>query len=186
MAKGSKYSLITQGFFSVLLIFLGAGCQNIYTEAYLTQPSSGLVLDRKIPAYVAVPADGVDDHGTYQGSGIKVAGAIQNAFAQKLQTVFGGAGHESLDTALVSARNRGAGYLFYPTILQWENNPTEWTYERDHLQIKIELLDVSSGGTIHSTIFSGKSKLMTFGDVPEDMLPEPLAKYANFFSYRDN
>ena len=179
-------SFIVRGSFILVLSLAGTGCQNIYTEAPLMQPNPALVLNRKIPAYVAVPADGVDDHGAYQGSGLKVAVAIQAAFAQKIQTVLTGGEHQSLDASLATARSKAIGYLFYPTIVQWEDNPTEWTGEPDRIQIKIELLDVSSGNAIYSTMFTGKSKWMTFGNVPEEMLPELLAKYANSFNYRDN
>ena len=87
---------------------------------------------------------------------------------------------ESFNQATTSAKSNAADYLFFPTILHWEDRATEWSGKADKAQIKIVVFDLRTSEVVSSATIDGKSGLATFGgDHPQDLLPGPVTKYVN-------
>ena len=86
----------------------------------------------------------------------------------------------SIEDNSAVARSERLQYLVQPRILHWEERATEWSGKPDRISIRLELIEVSSGETLDTTVLSGKSRWATFGgDHPQDLLPDPLSRYAN-------
>lgn len=77
-----------------------------------------------------------------------------------------------------SARKSKSKYLVYPTILHWEDRATEWSSIPDKVEVKIELIDTTSGETATAVVIKGKSGIATLGgDHPQDLLPKPIQEF---------
>ncbi|MGV3774682.1 MAG: DUF4823 domain-containing protein [Verrucomicrobiales bacterium] len=128
------------------------------------------VLKRGSLIYVAVPEQlGRDGERAYRGSDFQTAAACAEAFNNYSEVVLGRT-PENLEAAMQSAQAANCAYLVKPEIRIWEDNPTEWTGERDDLEIDVETFEVSTRKTVARAILKGKSRIMTFGDKPEGML----------------
>lgn len=135
-------------------------------------------LDRNASAYIAIPANGRYGNQEYHGSGATVAQIIKGALSVHLVHVDIGTKVESFPKAKSSAALGHYKYLFYPTIVHWEDRATEWSAKADKVSVNIAVIDVESGEQISSASIDGQSGLATFGgDHPQDLLPEPITKY---------
>ena len=135
-------------------------------------------LDFSANAYVAVPRDGSYGSTNYPGSGAQVAQVIRSALLFHLTRVTEGGSWEDLDQALASAAAGGYRYLFFPTILHWEDRATEWNMKPDRVTVKIDVMEVASKKRLTSATINGKSGVVTMGgDHPQDLLPEPVANF---------
>ena len=132
--------------------------------------------------YIAVTRDGVYGSKPYPGSGLTTAQILLASLAKRARRVETGRAAESYDEALASARKSGYKYLVFPTILHWEDRATEWSGIPDRVEVKLELVDVSTGRTLDSGVIRGKSGLGTLGgDHPQDLLPKPVEEYVSKF-----
>lgn len=139
-------------------------------------PTIRLGIDDAI--YVSVPKDGSDGSYTYDGSGQMAAQYVINAFQRHARTVKDGRAVQSFDDALESAKKHNCKYLVYLTLLHWEDRATEWNGIPDRVELKVEVVSVTTGDTVTSAIVKGKSGLATFGgDHPQDLLPQPLEEF---------
>lgn len=130
--------------------------------------------------FIAVPEDGVYGDDTYRDSGHNTAQIIYSAFAKHTHSAKVGRTIQSFEEALSSTRQNAQRYLVYPTILHWEDRATEWSSIPDKVEVKIEIVNSTSGETIASGIIKGKSGLATFGgDHPQDLLPEPAEEFVS-------
>lgn len=128
--------------------------------------------------YISTPADGQYGDHTYQGSGRNTAQIIYGALARHTHSVRIGPSADNYDDALRSARTAGQDILILPSILHWEDRATEWSMIPDKVELKIDVIQVSSGETLSSGVVEGKSGLATFGgDHPQDLLPEPVGEW---------
>ncbi len=128
---------------------------------------------------VGVPRDGRYGDQVYVGSGQMTTQAIVAAISAHARVVRGAHDVLSLEENLVVARNEKLQYLIYPRILHWEDRATEWSGIPDRILIRLDLAQVSTGAIVNSTTISGKSRWATFGgDHPQDLLPEPLRRWA--------
>lgn len=129
--------------------------------------------------FVSVPSDGRYGNKAYHGSGANVTQMIMASFAKYTSNIETGYKFQTYEQALEYARKNNHEILIFPTILEWEDRATEWSGIPDKVSIKIALIHVGSGKTMGSAIIKGKSGLSTFGgDHPQDLLPEPIAEYA--------
>jgi len=130
--------------------------------------------------YIAVSRDGIYGSQRYPGSGVTTAQVLLSSFAKRARRVEIGSAYQTFDDALKSARNHGYQYLVYPTILHWEDRATEWSAIPDRVEVKIEIIEATTGSPLDSAIIKGKSGLMTFGgDHPQDLLPKPVEDYVS-------
>jgi len=162
--------------FNILFIFL-AGCADSHQLIKLNSVAS-VKLNESGSVYVAVPTDGAYGSINYHGSGINTAQIIQSAFFRKVQHVEVAQKHEKISKAMEYAKNKNFEYLVVPTILHWEDRATEWSAIPDQVEVKIEIIELSSGRTIVSGIAKGKSGIATLGgDHPQDLLPKPIEEF---------
>ena len=127
-----------------------------------------------------MPEDGAYGADTYRGSGQNTAQIIYSAFAKRTRTAKVGRSVQSFEEALASTRQGGQKYLVYPTILHWEDRATEWSGIPDKVEVKIEIVESTSGEAIASGVAKGKSGLATFGgDHPQDLLPDPIEEFVS-------
>jgi hypothetical protein len=128
--------------------------------------------------YVSIPeAKGRDEERTYEASDFQTGAACAAAF-KKYGAVTLGHEPEPLDKAFASAEAARCSYMVKPSIRMWEDNPTEWNGEPDDLEIELEVFEVGSKESLSRVSLKGKSKVATFGDKPEDMLPGFFDEYA--------
>ena len=128
------------------LLFLGtmlAGCKSTYSEKSLSNEPIPMLGNRS-RIYIAVPFDASFKGKVMQFSGKQTADALFSAFSRHTKSVYISKFPESLAEALESARQRGAEYLVYPTLEQWEDRATEWSGRRDRLKVKVDTIDLSS------------------------------------------
>ncbi|KLV05503.1 hypothetical protein ABT56_11040 [Photobacterium aquae] len=128
--------------------------------------------------YIALSKDGSYGNHYYTGSGNMLSKTIQSSLLKRLNNVEIAKQPELFNDALISAKQGGYDYLFYPTIMHWEDRATEWSAKPDKVTVKISVIDVDTQAEIKSAIVDGKSGLATFGgDHPQDLLPIPVEKF---------
>ena len=159
----------------LFLVFL-SGCKTKQSIDRLGPKKATLIPASRI--YVAIPEKpGRDEERVYEASHFRTAEACAKAFRQYGKVKLG-RHPETWQEALTSARNEGCNYLVKPEIRVWEDNPTEWTGERDELEVDVEIIKTATGETVSRDLLKGRSRWMTLGDKPERMLEgffEPLA-----------
>jgi hypothetical protein len=165
--------------FALFLVFLLVGCESTYSEKTVTT-SPAPILKSTTRIYVGIPFDASFKNKVAEGSGRKTADALYTAFVRYSRLVSMGKLPEGFSEALESARKHNAEYLVYPNIIHWEDRATEWSGIRDKLDVKIDLIETSSGQVAFSREVTGTGKWMTDGgDTPSDMLPAPCDEYVN-------
>lgn len=154
-----------------IMSFLCAGCSATY--AWKEGAARPRLPGRSV--YVAVPENGRFDKTVYEASGNQTADAIVAAIRPRVERVVRASSPEPAEDAVKKAKADGLAYVVYPTILHWEDRSTEWSSKPDRIEIRLEVVDVSSGAVVTSDSFTGKSKWATFGgDHPQDLLVAPL------------
>ena len=161
----------------LLVAAIQAGCFSSYK---IDAAGSGLhpKFSQDDRIYIVVPRDGKYGATTYSGSGVTVARVLLSAFSRFASKVQLGLRFEELESALLSARDGDSKYLVLPTILRWEDRATAWSGRRDRLQLRIDIIDVDLGSTVHSTFIEGQSgSFIWHSPSPEDLLEEPILEY---------
>jgi hypothetical protein len=131
-------------------------------------------------AYVALSENGSYGDNVYAGSGASVSSIIRSALLRHLNQVYSASSYESFNDAILSAQKKKADYLFFPSILHWEDRATEWSAIPDKVEIKITVISTKSEQIVSSVTIDGKSGLATLGgDHPQDLLPQPITDYVN-------
>lgn len=139
------------------------------------QPLTG-----KETVYIATSQDGVYESKAYTGSGVNTTQILKASFAKHAKRVQSSRSHETYDVALKYAQDNKFDILVYPTILHWEDRATEWSGIPDKVEVKIEVVDLSSGQIIEEAVVSGKSGWATLGgDHPQDLLPKPTEDFVS-------
>lgn len=162
----------------LILVAVLTGCAD--SHQWSPQQSSSTHLNRTDKVYIVTPADGEYGDRVYNGSGRNTAQILYAAFARRSATVMIGSKATNLEQALESAKRSDQDFVVVPTILHWEDRATEWSMIPDKVEVKIEVIQVSSGEVISSGIANGKSGTATFGgDHPQDLLPEPIESFVS-------
>jgi hypothetical protein len=172
--QSSRIILLT----AALLILTAAGCQSAVKQptAQVTKTGPPLALNSRV--YIAMPEDGLDKKEPVPGSGRRVALSLQDAFKRHSRNILVGRITENLDQAIGRARDLEYEFVAMPTLLKWEDRPTEWTGVRDKLQLKIDVVSVRTREVLHSTTIDTKGKWMTDGEAaPQDLLAAPVDKF---------
>lgn len=164
--------------FSALLMALTTACRTTVNQT-TSEPTAGEPpLRGNSRVYVAMPEDALDKKEPVPGSGRRVAVALQDAFKRHTRNVLMGRIAETLPEAINRARDLEYEYVAMPTLLKWEDRPTEWTGVRDKLKVQIDLVSVQSGAVVRTTTFDSKGKWMTDGgETPQDLLADPIDKF---------
>ena len=161
----------------VLPLLILEGCADSQ-KLNINNQFGAVSLDRNASAYIAIPANGRYGNQEYHGSGATVAQIIKGALSVHLVHVDIGTKAESFPKAKSSSALGRHKYLFYPTIVHWEDRATEWSGMADKVSVNIAVVDVKSGKQISSASIDGQSGLATLGgDHPQDLLPEPITRY---------
>ncbi len=136
-------------------------------------------MDRSSSVYVSQPMDGRYGTINYHGSGQTVQSVVSSAFSRYLTRVSGGMRIESdFDEALLSAQDKGADYLVYPTILHWEDRNTVWSSIPDRVEISISIIDTATQDVVERRALKGRSAIVTLvGGTVSDLLPAPVNEF---------
>lgn len=168
-ARSKPWRLVLAGVIGLVL----AGCQHT-SESPRSRPE----LKTEASAYVAIPPDAWSKKDLIFDSGKLTALAVRDAFAVYLRHAFLARHVETLEESLATARQGGCTYLVYPSVLSWEDHATELTGRRDKIEIKIQVLAAATGEVLDSVVLRARSRwLNDGGDVPQDLLREPVKKY---------
>lgn len=128
--------------------------------------------------YIALPEDALYKKNSVPSSGRRTAQALEEAFRHHTKWIFMGRFPEALPESVEHARENSCDYAVYPTILKWEDHPTEWNAVRDRLEVRIDVVSVETSAVVRTTTIQARSKFMTDGeDAPQDLLPEPVDKF---------
>lgn len=139
----------------------------------------GIHLNTSDSLFIAVPDDGSYGAETYKGSGQSTAQVLYSAFAKHTHSAKVAHSTQSFDDARATAKSDGQKYLIYPTILHWEDRATEWSMIPDKIEVKVEVVEVSTGNVLSAVVIAAKSGVATLGgNHPQDLLPEPIEEYA--------
>jgi hypothetical protein len=165
-------------FVSAALIFGGTGCHSTIQQTSTDVAPGVAPLRSNSRVYVAMPEDALDKNNPVPQSGRRTALALQDAFKRHTRNVLTGKLPETVAEAIDHARDVQYEFVAFPTILKWQDRPTEWTGVRDKLQLKVDLISVETSQVLRSTMINGKGRWMTDGDdQPQDMLPDPVDKF---------
>ncbi|MBI4328189.1 MAG: DUF4823 domain-containing protein [Chloroflexi bacterium] len=155
-----------------------AGCQHSTRKVALDKAHAQPQLDRQVRIYIRLATNHPRQKPPDAESGRRTAQALSEAFATYAKGVRVGKRFEEVPDALATARQANCQYLVSPTILRWEDHATEWTGRRDRIEMKVELIEVSSGDLLYAAVLQGRSRWMTDGgDAPEDLLAEPVNEF---------
>lgn len=141
---------------------------------------STIIIPKTSNVYVSLPDNGTYGDTIYENSGQMVATIIKSALLKHTIKVEIAATPENYDAVLTSARQNKADYVFYSSILHWEDRATEWSARPDKVTVKITVISAVSGQPVSSVTIDGKSGLATFGgDHPQDLLPKPVSHFVD-------
>ncbi|PSU50122.1 DUF4823 domain-containing protein [Photobacterium frigidiphilum] len=153
------------------------GCADSHS-LNVTESNITATINSTQSVYIALSKDGSYGKHHYDGSGMMLSQTIQSSLIKRLHNVEIARKPELFPEALKSAQRDGYDYLFYPTIMHWEDRSTEWSAKPDKVTVKIAVIDVETQTEIKSAIVDGTSGIATFGgDHPQDLLPEPVEKF---------
>jgi len=156
------------------------GCVHTYEMRSGGEGAPRIHLPREASFLVGVPEDGRFGTHHYPGSGFMTTQEVVAALSTHARIVRAAKAPATIKENSAAARSAHLQYLVQPTILHWEERATEWSGKPDRISVRLELIEVSSGATLDTTVLSGKSKWATLGgDHPQELLPEPLSGYAN-------
>lgn len=153
------------------------GCMASYSENQLKVPEGKL--DSSKGVAISIPENGRYNAIIYAYSGQDTASSVRSAFANHAPVV------DILDDCepkdcLGQIDPSTYGYYVKPEILHWEDRATEWSCIPDKVEIRLTVFETSNKAVINSLVFTGKSKLMTFGgDHPQDLLKKPVTKFVD-------
>ena len=165
-------------FICVALLVAATGCNTTIKQTNTEVTTDAAPLRPNARVYIAQPEDALDKHNAVPGSGRRTAIALESAFKLQTKNVVTGRAPETLEEALNHARDLSYEYVAIPTILKWQDRPTEWTGVRDKLQVKIDVVSVETGQVLRSSMIDAKGRWMTDGDdAPQDLLAEPVDKF---------
>lgn len=154
-------------------IFTLISCVSTYES--LNSPVTTSKIDKNSRFLISTPEDGFYGTIVYNNSGKMLRGSILNEFI-KYSNNF-----EILEDckSYRSYENSTDGrYFIESKILHWEDRNTEWSGKPDRIKIQIIIYDMTTNEMISNYIFSGKSKILSFGgDHPQDLLEEPMSEY---------
>lgn len=154
------------------------GCKHSYEQQTQDLTPSWEPMRASTRVFIAMPEDALDKKEPVPASGKRTALALHDAFSRHTKAVFTARSPEPFAESLARARAANCEYMIFPTIILWQDRPTEWTGVRDKLQVKIDLVSVQSGVVVRTTTIDGKSRFMTDGgDAPQDLLSEPIDRF---------
>lgn len=156
-----------------------AGCAPPQHEIRRSNPE-GPLLTRSDSVYVAVPKDAIYRGKTYWGSGLATSKVLLSFFTMRDMRAEIARSHQSFDDAKDSALESNYKYLFYPTIIRWEDRTSEWTGKTDQIEIWIEVVEVSTGEMVDSSKLISKSDIVGSGlGPPQWLLSELFSNYVH-------
>lgn len=155
-----------------------AGCADSHDWTPQQNGSARIAASDRV--WVSTPADGEYGNHVYRSSGRNTAKIIYDAASTKSRYVRIGGVAENFEDAVSQAQRADQDVLIFPTILHWEDRATEWSMIPDKVEVKVDVVNISTGDVISSGVIKGSSGLATFGgDHPQDLLPEPVAEFVS-------
>lgn len=152
-----------------LLAMVGAGCASSQTTG---GPVGGQGPLRKGKVLVLAAADGKERGGDVAaGSGRAVSAALRDGLIARgyapLLTE-----QTSFAAAVSEARALGYDYVLKVTILEWEDNATEWSGRPDSAALSLELFDLSPVLVATATHRKKAASMALLSGTPDRFLPE--------------
>lgn len=161
----------------LLLAVIFSGCANS-TRIVQGAQYKNISISEDATIYVSVPKDGRYGEKVYSGSGLSITSIVKSSLLRHATDVSEGGSYESYKKSILSAKEEGSDYLFYLSILHWEDRATEWSGIPDKVEIKITVVNLKTNSKISSVTINGSSGIATLGgDHPQDLLPPPVNEY---------
>jgi hypothetical protein len=160
---------------SIMVTLTLSGCVASYRQSTLLEPTAKLVKGKSV--IVATPRNGSDGKTEYLTSGKLTALAIQAAFARYSPVAVSNECSEL--SCMKDKLSTKYDYYVVPEIIRWEDRATEWNGIPDKVEVTISVYEGQAWMKSASSIIYGKSKSLTFGGLPEELLPEPINTYVD-------
>ena len=158
-----------------VMVFGMIGCTSTYTENRLVD--SNIKLLGSTPVIIATSENGRYGTIDYPSSGRMTADAIKSSFIPLANNVSISPSCKNLVCLKVDTKIAPV-YFVVPEIIHWEDRNTEWSGIPDRIEVKISIFNDQDPTPLAAALITGKSKWATFGgDHPQDLLPEPVAKF---------
>jgi hypothetical protein len=165
--KSNAVASLFLGFASILLIGCGTAVQS----------SGGVVpgqtVQQKSKLLILPLADAVDKGGsTLGGSGGGTTAAVRDALvAHGYAPVVGDS--RSLADAFLEAEKLGSTYVLKGSLVNWEDNATEWSARPDTAGISLELYDTSTKALVASSTENIRASTVSFtSGTPDRFIPQ--------------
>jgi hypothetical protein len=147
---------------------------------------SGISIEPQAKVLIVPLADAVDKGGsTIGGSGGAMTAAVRDALvAHAFAPVVGDS--KTLADAFVEAEKLQMTYVLKGTLINWEDNATEWSARPDTAGVSIELYKVSSKSLAGSTTENVRASALSFTPgTPDRFVPELVDKsLSRIFGWR--
>jgi hypothetical protein len=167
-----KAALRLVGASSILLIGCGTALQSSggVVPGKAVQPHSKIVL-------IAFP-DAIDKGGsTIGGSGGATTAAVRDALvAHAYSPIVGDS--KTLSDAFAEAEKLGYSYVLKGSLINWEDNATEWSMRPDTAGLSLELYDVGSKSLVASSTENVRASYISYTAGSPDRFAPALADLA--------
>jgi len=121
--------------------------------------------------FLALPKDGGYRNDIVTGSGKTTLSKLQYVLEDYALKIFVGSTYELIEACKTTAKEKGAKYLFFPTIANWEDRATAWSGLPDKVEIKMVIYDLENDQIIYSVQLNSQSKRLTMGTTdPSELL----------------
>ena len=122
--------------------------------------------------------DGTYNNIKYDHTGLTVIGMFANSLISYFAYVSTYEKYLQLNEAIELAKKDDFDYLFYYTILHWEDRATEWSGIRDRASIRILIINPEDGNFLNTIIVSGAGTWWTLcGYKPQDIFRYAMADF---------
>jgi hypothetical protein len=166
------------GLFLGFIVFFAFSCTSTYEVRSTNYNEITLETDKII--YINLPRNGRYKETIYRGSGQTYQELLEASMEYYASKLVLGKEYESKNDCINTARDSNANYLFYSTIINWEDRATVWSGIPDTLTIKFEVVNLENGETIYEAELLGIGKKdmswWGIGASPEDLLPGLFAE----------
>ena len=121
--------------------------------------------------FIAMPRDGGYGNDIVSGSGRTTLSKLQYVLEDYARKIYTGTMYEQLEDCKNTAIEKNAKYLFFPTIVNWEDRATAWSGLPDRVEIKMVIYDLEKDQIVYSTLLRSKGTSVTMKSTdPSELL----------------
>jgi hypothetical protein len=152
---------------SVLLLFVCAFMVGCASAEVITKTKTIQKLDNTETVFLNLPKDATFETTNYKRSG----NIYDNALAkylnmQSVNVIVADAVEKDVEKSKIEAQNAGARYLFFSTLLHWEDRATNWTLRLDRIIVNVKVFDIATNQLVYSGNLEANNMWFAFINYP--------------------